>query len=192
MMAKSRYDVEAIGRMDTEYVPMKDWQYDQIAGAIKPLDALAVEMEAKWGRGRLQELVSPETSAKFEAAKAKLDVAIHDLDVPLVIQRSKSLMRGWSVMEKEAIEAGHEAAPPDVWYCHAPKENGKDEFSCAIAKNASTANLAQTDLPVYTLDEVARIMRQYRLDTLSNPVKQLFPGSEITNISDYKNEDVPF
>ena len=104
-MAKSRYDADAIGRMDTEYVPMKDWQYDQIAGAIKPLDALAVEMEAKWGRGRLQELVSPETSARFEAAKAKLDVAIHDVDVPLVIERSKNLMRGWSFMEKEAIEA---------------------------------------------------------------------------------------
>ena len=27
---KSRYDVEAIGRMKTEYVPMKSWEYDQM------------------------------------------------------------------------------------------------------------------------------------------------------------------
>ena len=65
--AKSRYDVEAIGHMDTEYVPMRSWEYDYIAGAIQPLDAVAIEMEAKWGRGRLQELVSPTTAAKFES-----------------------------------------------------------------------------------------------------------------------------
>lgn len=191
-MAKSRYDADAIGRMDTEYVPMKDWQYDQIAGAIKPLDALAVEMEAKWGRGRLQELVSPETSAKFEAAKAKLDVAIHDVDVPLVIQRSKSLMRGWSVMEKEAIEAGHEAAPPDVWFCHAPAEDGKKEMGFAIAKSSSVANLAQTELPVYTLEEVGRILRAFKLQHLSHPVKKIWADAELTSIDLLEEQEMPF
>lgn len=191
-MAKSRYDADAIGRMDTEYVPMKDWQYDQIAGAIKPLDALAVEMEAKWGRGRLQELVSPETSAKFEAAKAKLDVAIHDVDVPLVIQRSKSLMRGWSVMEKEAIEAGHEPAPPDVWFCHAPAEDGKKEMGFAIAKSSSVANLAQTELPVYTLEEVGRILRAFKLQHLSHPVKKIWADAELTSIDLLEEQEMPF
>ena len=73
---KSRYDVEAIGRMKTEYLPMDGWQYDYIAGAVKPVDAVAKEMETIWGRGRLQELVSPETAALFESAKAKLDIGI--------------------------------------------------------------------------------------------------------------------
>lgn len=189
---KSRYDVEAIGRMKTEYVPMKSWEYDQIAGAVKPLDALAVEMESRWGRGRLEELVSPSTAARFEAAKAKLDIAIHDRDVGLVIKRAETMMRGWKALENEAIAAGYEPAPPDVWFCHAPAEDGKEEVSFAIAKTASTANLAQTDLPVYTLDEVARIVRAWRLKHLVHSVKDVWPDAELISIDELPKDDVPF
>lgn len=190
--AKSRYDVEAIGRMDTEYVPMRDWEYDYIAGAVQPVDAVAIEMEAKWGRGRLQELVSPNTSAKFESAKAKLDVAIHDKDVQNIVKRAEIMIRGWKALEAEAIEAGHEAAPPEIWFCHAPEEDGKDEVRFAIAKNASTANLAQTDLPVYTLDEVARIIRAWRLQHLVHSVKDIWPAAEVTSIDEFENKELPF
>ena len=190
--SKSRYDVDAIGAMNTEYVPMKTWEHDQMAGGLKPLDAVAVEMEAKWGRGRLQELVSPATAAKFEAAKAKLDVAIHDNDVPLVIKRSEILMRGWKALEAEAIEAGHEAAPPDIWFCHAPEEDGRPEVRFAIAKTASTANLAQTDLPVYTLDEVARIIRAWRNQHLVHAAKDIWPDAEVVRLDDIENDELPF
>ena len=66
---KSRYDVDAIGKDD--YIPLQDWDLDQIHGALKPLDAIALEMETQWGRDRLQSLVSPDMAAKFEAARAQ-------------------------------------------------------------------------------------------------------------------------
>lgn len=191
-MSKSRYDVDAIGGMATDYVPMHKWESDQIAGALKPLDAKAAELEARWGRGRLQELVSPETAAKFEAAKAKLDVAIHDADVGLVIKRAGVLLRGWDALEAEAIKSGNEAAPPDVWFCHAPEEDGRPEVNFAIAKNNSTANLAQTDLPVYTLDEVARIIRAWRNQHLVHAVKDIWPDAEVVRLDDIENEELPF
>ncbi len=191
-MSKSRYDLEAIGRMDTEYVPMRAWEYDQIAGALKPLDAKAAELEARWGRGRLEELVTPDTAAKFEAAKAKLDVAIHDNDVAMVIKRAGNLLRGWQALEDEAVKLGHEPAPPEIWFCHAPEEDGRPEVRFAIAKNASTANLAQTDLPVYTLDEVARIIRAWRNQHLVHAVKDIWPDAEVTKLDDIDNQELPF
>jgi hypothetical protein len=178
--------------MDTEYVPMREWQFDQISGALKPLDAKAAELEARWGRGRLEELVSPDTAAKFEAAKAKLDVAIHDNDVAMVIKRAENLMRGWEALEREAIKLGNEPAPPEIWFCHAPAEDGRPEVRFAIAKNASTANLAQTDLPVYTLDEVARIIRAWRNQHLVHAVKDIWPDAEVTKLDDIDNQEMPF
>ena len=189
---KSRYDVDAIGKPD--YAPMQDWQLDQIHGALKPLDEVASDCELRWGRERLQGLVSPETAAKFEAAKAKLDVAIADKDVALVIRRAKNMMAGWKALENEAIEAGHKPAPPELWYATAPNEYGDDELQIVIAKDNSAATLAQTDLPVYTVTEIARIVRAWRSQMDVHTAKAAFPGAEIVRIDGDDNfeDEIPF
>lgn len=191
---KSRYDLEAIGRMDTQYVPMKAWELDQINGALKPLDAKAAELELRWGTGRLETLVSPETAAKFEAARAKLDVAIHDRDVDLVIKRAGVLHRGWDALEKEAISRGHKAAPPEMWYATAPDEFNESEFQIVIVKDNSAATLAKTDLPVYTVTEIARIVRAWRSQKDINSVKDAFPGAEVVRIGGDEpfDDEIPF
>ena len=50
---KSREDLEAIG--DPDYIPRNEFERDKIDGALKPLDAVASDMESRWGMGRLQE-----------------------------------------------------------------------------------------------------------------------------------------
>jgi hypothetical protein len=189
---KSRYDLEAIGNDD--YVPMQDWQHDQIHGALKPLDAMAAEMEIQWGKGRLEELVSPETAAKFEAARAKLDVAISDNDVALVIRRAKNMLAGWQALDKEARAAGHKPAPPELWHATAPAEDGKDEARIVIAKDNSAATLAQTDLPVYTVTEIARIVRAWRSQMDVHVAKTVFPGAEVVRIDgdEQFDDELPF
>jgi hypothetical protein len=189
---KSRYDIEAIGKPD--YAPMQDWQLDQIHGALKPLDEVAADCELRWGKERLQGLVSPETAAKFEAAKAKLDVAIADKDVALVIRRAKNMMAGWKALENEAIEAGHKPAPPELWYATAPNEYGDEELQIVIAKDNSAATLAQTDLPVYTVTEIARIVRAWRSQMDVHTAKAAFPGAEIVRIDGDDNfeDEIPF
>ena len=189
---KSRYDVDAIGKED--YVPLKGWQLDQIHGALKPLDAAVADIELRWGYGRLETLVSPETAAKFEAARAKLDVALHEEDVALVIQRAGVMIRGWAALEKEATERGHKPAPPELWYATAPDEDGKKQMQIVIAKDNSAATLAQTDLPVYTVTEVARIVRAWRAQLDVHAVKDVFPGAEIVKIADNQefDDEIPF
>jgi hypothetical protein len=189
---KSRYDLEAIG--NPEHAPLQDWKLDQIHGALKPLDAVAADIELRWGTGRLETLVSPETAAKFEAARAKLDVAIHQQDVDLVLKRAGVMTRGWQALEKEAITAGHKAAPPELWYATAPEEFGDQEFQIVIAKDNSAATLAETELPVYTVTEVARIVRAWRAQHMVHAAKDAFPGAEIVRIDDNQefDDEVPF
>ena len=189
---KSRTDLDAIGKDD--YVPLQGWQYDQIHGALRPLDAVAADIELRWGVGRLEACVNPETAAKFEAARAKLNVALHDQDVDLVIQRAGVMQRGWAALEKEAISLGHKSAPPELWYATAPAEDAKDEMQIVIAKDNSAATLAQTDLPVYTVTEIARIVRLWRSQTDANRVKAVFSGAEIvsTKGDEHFNDEVPF
>lgn len=189
---KSRYDLEAIGNPD--HAPLQDWKLDQIHGALKPLDAVALQMETQWGVGRLEELVSPETAAKFEAAKAKLDVAIHQQEVDLVLRRTKNMIAGWKAMDAEARQAGHKPAPPELWFATAPDEFGDKEMQIAIAKDNSAATLAQTDLPVYTITEIARIVRAWKSRADTNAVKRHFPGAEVINIGGEEpfDDEIPF
>lgn len=189
---KSRTDLDAIGKDD--YVPLQGWQHDQIHGALKPLDAAAADVELRWGVGRLEASVNPETAAKFEAARAKLDVALHDQDVDLVIQRAGVVLRGYVALEKEAISLGHKPAPPELWYATAPAEDAKDEMQIVIAKDNSAATLAQTDLPVYTVTEIARIVRLWRSQSDVNQVKAVFSGAEVvsTKGDEQFEDEVPF
>lgn len=192
---KSRDDLMAMGDLEP-HIPRNQWEYDQIDGALKPLDALASEMEARWGVGRLQELVSPATAAKFQSAKHKLDLAIADGGVGEVIKRAGVLMRGWQALEQEAIDAGNKPMPADVWIASVGDENGKPAVQYAIAKNNSDASLAQSGLVVYTLPEVARIIRAFNDGLLchADAVKAAFPKAVITDVrpKEVVEDDVPF
>lgn len=189
---KSRRDLEAIGKDD--HVPLQGWQYDQMYGAMKPVDAIAAELELRWGAGKLETLVTPETAAKFESARAKLDVAIFNRDPELVIQRAGVMVRGWKALEAEALRLGHKPMPPELWYATAPAEFGDEQMQFVIAKDNSAATLAQTDLPVYTVTEVARIIRAWRGNLGVDTVKDIFAGAEIIRIDGEFEEDkeMPF
>ena len=189
---KSRYDADAIGKDD--YVPRLKFEQDAIDGALMPLDATARRIEQSFGTGRVQELVSPDMAAKFQAAKAKLDVALEDNNVELVIRRAKVLNAGWLALEKAAIEAGHEPAPPEIWHAHAPAEDGKAEIEFVIARDNSDATLAQTTKPVYTVEEIARIVRAWRSAFDAHAVKQHWPQAEVIRIDgdEVFDDEIPF
>ena len=191
---KSRKDVEALADYEP-YIPQSNWEYDQVDGALKPLDALATEMETRWGIDRLQELVSPETSAKFEAAKQKLNADILAHNVAGVIERASILMRGWKALEKEAMDRGHKPALPDIWIASVQADNGKEAVNYAIAKDNSAASLSQTDFPVYTLEEVARIIRDFNWGLMKHvdEVKKHFPAAKVIDIREpVKEDELPF
>ena len=63
------------GEVDPTLDPLALSEY-AIRAIIDGLDQVAVEMERKWGVGRLRLLVSDLLRAKFDAQKDKLDAAI--------------------------------------------------------------------------------------------------------------------
>ena len=187
---KSRYDLEAIGKED--YVPMGNFDFDKINGALKPLDVMVADIELRWGRGRLETLATPETAAKFEAARAKLDVAVFNTEADNVVRRAGVLMRGWQALEDEAVRLGHKPAPPDMWYATAPEEYGDEEYQIVIVKDTPAATMAETDVPVYTVTEIARIVRAWRSQSDAAKIKDLFKGAEVVRMNELEEGEVPF
>jgi hypothetical protein len=171
---------------------------DAIHHALLPLDRAASEMEMKWGCERLPSLVSPATAALFGSAKAKLDAAIKVNDPQEVVRRAAVMIKGWSKMDAEATEMGHEALSPDIW-----SHTTSTGFKIAVARsNADALKSIRTDdrlagVAVYSMDEIARILEadSYRL---LETVKTTWPEAKITKIRKEKapasefDDDVPF
>jgi len=191
---KTRDDLEGFGKHDP-YIPRNKWEYDAIDGSLKPLDALASDLERKWGRDRLIELVSPETASKFTTAKAKLDAAIAYNDPQDVIRRVNVMMRGWQALEKEAMQQyGHSPFPADVWIASVDEEgHGKPALEIAIVKDSADESLTKKKgIITYSLVEIARIVRLFEGQKKEIPkIKELFPDSEITKVT-WEDDDIPF
>ncbi|MDH5796958.1 MAG: hypothetical protein OEZ19_00210 [Paracoccaceae bacterium] len=163
-----------------------------IQDAIEPLDRVAVEMEARWGAGRLPRLVTPETAARFGAAKAKLDSAIMARDVPDVCRRASVMIRGWQAMDKEARERG-----ADTWEGRAigVRWNGqawhvvwdRAELDYVIKKVGGEDN-------VVTVSELLHAWKALK-DRIAGveEVRKYFPGGEVTKVNlPPGGDDIPF
>lgn len=191
---KSRDDVEAMGDYAYEpHVPRNKFDYDKIDGALKPLDALARSLEIKWGVGKLEQLVSPETGAKFKSAQSRMNEAIQYTNVDETLRRINVVMRGWEVMEKEARSRGSVPLDPDAWTASVEAEGGKPAVEYIIVTDAADATKAKKKgVPVYNLTEVARMIRFFNGTTFEvDKVKSLFPDAEIKNIR-LVDDDLPF
>jgi hypothetical protein len=167
---------------------------DAIHHAILPLDRVATEMESYWGCDRLPSLVAPSTALRFGSAKAKLDAAITANDPGAVADRAVVLIKGWRVMDAEAKKAGHEALDPEVW-----THTTGDGFRIAVARaNADAVKAIRTDpkmegIPVFSLDEVARIVES--METVTS-AKKVWPEAVVRRISkkpdEPLNDELPF
>ena len=193
---------------------------DAIHHAILPLDRAASEMEMKWGCERLPSLVSPQTASLFGSAKAKLDAAIQANDPQEVARRATVMIKGWSKMDAEATERGHEALSPQIWSCTTSTgfkvviaRSNADAIKFIRTNEAATQKSIRTDktatqksirtddrlagVAVYSLDEIVRILEadSYRLlDT----VKKTWPEAKVAKTRKKKapasefDDGVPF
>ncbi len=154
-------------------------QSEAVTEALRPLDRIAVEMEGKWGVGRLQRLVTPEIAARFGSAKDKLNDAIRANDGDEVAKRASVLIRGWQALDAAATEAGCEALPLRTV---AVQHNGR---AYVVAWDRSdvhkAAKLSRAPENVLTVHEL--LIAYEALKSKIDGVKQAFPGAELTKIS---------
>ena len=161
--------------------------------AVNSVDAVARELEMRWGIGKLEELASPKLAVKFEQARQNFSEACQLDDSDYLVQKANNLITGWKKLETTALEAGHKPGEAEVWYGIAPPDC--DEYNFAIVKwGSDAANIDRDKYPiVYTLDEVCRIIKSFQRPLLE-AAKTEFKQSKIIDIKTGGdlNDPIPF
>ena len=168
---------DGAGRRGNGFVAGPVWveQSQAVTDALKPLDRIAVEMEAKWGVGRLPRLVSPDMAAKFGSARDKLNEAIRENDGEAVAKRAAVMIRGWQALDKAAAEAGCEALPlRTVGVRHEGRSYVVAWDRADVHRAASLSDAPENVVTVHEL-----LVAYEALRAKIDGVKQAFPGAEV-------------
>lgn len=174
-----------------------DAVYGAIYGALRPLDAIAADMERKWGCDRLPTLVSPETGAKFEMVRERLNAAIDAGNSGEVAKEAAILFRGWKALDEEAMRLGALPRPATVW--EVPDDEGK-VFRVVPTdddKAAEFAHLEPKELAA-RLVSVEELLRVYGMESMRiiRAAKEAFPGATVTATKDkpapIEDDEIPF
>lgn len=160
-------------------VPVWEEQSEAVSDALRPLDRVAVEMESKWGVGRLPRLVAPDLAARFGSARDKLNEAIRANDGEAVAKRAAVMIRGWQALDAAATEAGCEALPLRTI---GVKHEGR---SYVVVWDRGDVHKAATIAPdaslVVTIQELLVAYEALRQKIAG--IKEAFPGAELTKVS---------
>jgi hypothetical protein len=150
-------------------------QSQAVTDALKPLERVAVEFEAKWGVGRLPRLVSPDMAARFGSALDKLNEALRENDGEAVAKRAAVLIRGWQALDKAASDAGCEALPlRTIGVRHEGRSYVVAWDRADVHRAASLSDAPENVVTVHELLIAYEALRA-RIDG----VKTAFPGAEV-------------
>src|SRR5215217_4223708 len=145
---------------------------------IDEADALAAEMERKWGIGRLRLLVGPELREKFDRQRLLFNQAVwHGQDLEQVHRESDRMATAWRTLDRAATEAGKQPAPAEFIECPLP-----DGTVAVIVPDNAPAEAIQADgrsVGVWLASEVGRVLAAF--PALSK-AKAVFPGATVTAI----------
>ncbi len=144
--------------------------------AITTLDLVALEMERKWGAGRLRLLVGSELRAKFDRQRAKVDDAIRGTEVADVVRESGRMVAAWRALDREAENIDASRSNLAVWEVSLP-----DGRVAAIVQDSTVAGLVASQTQgrhvlVFTLEEIALLLANF--PSLWS-VKTEFPGATV-------------
>lgn len=167
------------GWPDSNELPPVEWEINRHIGR---LDDVAREYEAKWGIGRLPDLVSPQMYIKWELQLQKLNAAVQANDLQMVTDLIEGTIRGWAVLEAEALASGQHPIDPEYW-----EYETEDGFKLRVCRDIGSARAlaGRQDVAegyvIFSLGEVANLIEsQYRA---VYDVKRAIPGSEVTNVA---------
>ena len=152
-------------------------QQASVDAILGPLDAVAVQMERKWGVGRLETLVPEEWALKFQSAAEKLNLAIAGADINATRERAEIMRRGWLKLDELATGAGAEPwQAADVWEVRAP--NGT-VYAIARTDHDQRNRAMKEGVACWTLAEVAKVLQAWDEDGQVSIIKAQFPDARL-------------
>lgn len=171
---------------------MPDDHWQAIADTLKPLDRVAVEMEAKWGAGRLPRLVSVELAGKFGRARDALNDAIRANDPNEVERKAAALVRGWNILDQAATEAGADRMPARTWsVTHA------GQAYTVVLDRGDVDKVARMDPSPGKVVTIAELLlswqwHQKRTNGMIEAVKAKFPGAQAKRFDEVEGDELTF
>jgi hypothetical protein len=145
---------------------------------LDEVDALAAQMELKWGVGRLRLLVPPDMRERFDRQRYLLNQAIwHGQDLEQVKVQSARMCRAWCALNDKAEELGARPLDPECWeVAFGPGAVAGVAIICRDGYDASKVDIAGRCATVYTLEEIARLLELF--PTVA-AVKKFYPGARV-------------
>jgi hypothetical protein len=169
-------------------LPPDPFQDEAILGALRPFWRAEEKASQKWGGiVRLQALVSPELSAKYGAAKAKLESAIRAIDAEETARRASVCIRGLEALDMAATAHHESFEPRAVFISH----HGK-QYIVAIDRQDVAAIKAPEGVPVLSIQELLEA-RQIVLDgqiAALDAIQNAFQGAKVSFLPD--GDELPF
>jgi len=141
---------------------------------VDSLDLVAIEMERKWGSGRLRLLVPQDLREKFDRQRYLTNQAIWHGGLEDVRQQCRRMVSAWRALDRAAEAAGGKVVEPVVW-----EVTGKSGAVYALVRSFDDARLVQPDgrqVVVYSLDEIATLLDGYPEIAKA---KAVFPGASV-------------
>ena len=134
-------------------------------------------MERVWGVGRLRLLVDPPLREKFDRQRFLFNQAIQNGDLEAVRRESARMIAAWRTLDGAAQAAGKQPLAREVW--EVALTDGSVAAIVPDAVHAVQVVAEGRKLAVYTLDEIARLLSEYRAIVAT---KLSFPGATVTAV----------
>lgn len=173
-----------------------------IKAHIDGVDAVAQEMETRWGVERLPLLVDADMRARFMRQCQKWRDALEEAFAAKMLTRdqmdrvkssSAAMERAWRALDGAATNAGGKPISAETWECVL----ADGSLAVIVRTNAEAGHVIREDRKtnVWTLDEVARAIDH--LPEMVRAAKETFPGAQVTALRERRggvklDDPIPF
>jgi hypothetical protein len=153
-----------------------------IAGqaVIDEMDELNINLERKWGAGRLRLLVPVETRERFDRQRYLVQHAIQTGSLEDVRQQCARMVKALKAVDDMAERAGAKPQAAEVW-----EGVGPSGAVYAIVKSVEDAHKVHAKgrkVSVYSIDEIVRLLEAF--PTVAK-AKAVFEGAEVVQAHSY-------
>jgi len=144
---------------------------------VDELDLVAIDMERKWGNGRLRLLVDTVLRQKFDRQRYLINQALWHGELQDVIREARRMIAAWRALDRAAEAAGKPRLDTEVWEVAMPS----GAVAAIVRDPHQAGKVAAQDraVRVYTLDEIGRLIEGFP-EILA--AKQVFPGATVERV----------